>query len=163
MSIRYSEDFKKSPKTDSEIRTIPMLPTVYEALKTEYEIQLEYGFNETEIDGMSGFIFTNRFGNVHNPQAINRAIKRIYESYNAEEVVKAKKEHREPVIISHFSCHHLRHTYCSRLCENETNIKLIQEIMGHANFETTMDIYAEVTESKKQESFKKLALTVDVF
>ena len=151
------------PKTDAGIRTIPMLPTVYEALKTEYEIQSEYGFNETEIDGMSGFIFTNRFGNVHNPQAINRAIKRIYESYNAEEVVKAKKEHREPVIIPHFSCHHLRHTYCSRLCENETNIKLIQEIMGHANFETTMDIYAEVTESKKQESFKKLALTVDVF
>ena len=151
------------PKTDAGIRTIPMLPTVYEALKTEYEIQSEYGFNETEIDGMSGFIFTNRFGNVHNPQAINRAIKRIYESYNAEEVVKAKKEHREPIIIPHFSCHHLRHTYCSRLCENETNIKLIQEIMGHANFETTMDIYAEVTESKKQESFKKLALTVDVF
>lgn len=151
------------PKTDAGIRTIPMLPTVYEALKTEYEIQSEYGFNETEIDDMSGFIFTNRFGNVHNPQAINRAIKRIYESYNAEEVVKAKKEHREPIIIPHFSCHHLRHTYCSRLCENETNIKLIQEIMGHANFETTMDIYAEVTESKKQESFKKLALTVDVF
>ena len=60
---------------------------------------------------MKGFIFMNRFGYVHNPQSINRAIKRIYESYNAEEVVNASKQHREPVIIPHFSCHHLRHTF----------------------------------------------------
>jgi hypothetical protein len=29
--------------------------------------------------------------------------------------------------------------------------------MGHASIETTMDIYAEVTESKKQESIENLA------
>lgn len=51
---------------------------------------------------MTGFVFSNRFGNVHNPQAINRAIKRIYEAYNAEEVVKAAKEKREPILIPHF-------------------------------------------------------------
>lgn len=70
--------------------------------------QKEHGFNETVIDGMKGFIFMNRFGNIHNPQAVNRAIKRIYEAHNAEEVVKAAKQHREPVIIPHFSCHHLQ-------------------------------------------------------
>lgn len=36
---------------------IPMLDTVYEALKREYAFQEENGFNETEIDGMSGFVF----------------------------------------------------------------------------------------------------------
>ena len=123
----------------------------------------ENGFNETEIDGMTGFIFSNRFGNVHNPQAINRAIKRIYEAYNAEEVVKAAKEKREPILIPHFSCHHLRHTFCSRFCENETNLKVIQSIMGHADIETTMDIYAEVTETKKHESIQELARKLDVF
>jgi site-specific recombinase XerD len=51
----------------------------------------------------------------------------------------------------------VRHTFCSRFCENETNIKVIQAIMGHASIETTMDIYAEVTESKKQESIENLA------
>ena len=111
----------------------------------------------------SGFIFMNRFGYVHNPQAVNRTIKRIYESYNADEVVKAAKERREPVLIPHFSCHHLRHTFCSRLCEVETNLKVIQSIMGHANIETTMDIYAEVTDMKKQESMNNLAHTLDVF
>lgn len=35
--------------------------------------------------------------------------------------------------------------------------------MGHANIETTLDIYAEVTENKKHEVIEKLAHSVDVF
>lgn len=151
------------PKTEAGIRNIPMMDTVYEALQKELKDQQENGFNETEIDGMKGFIFTNRFGNVHNPQAINRAIKRIYEAYNAEEVVKASKEHRSPILLPHFSCHHLRHTFCSRFCENETNLKIIQSVMGHASIETTMDIYAEVVDEKKTEAIQKLAYKLDVF
>ena len=112
---------------------------------------------------MSGFIFTNRFDTIHNPQAVNRAIKRIYEAYNAEEIVKAKNEHRDPVIIPHFSCHHLRHTFCTRFCENETNVKVIQSVMGHASIEITMDIYAEVTEMTKKEALDNLSANLDVF
>lgn len=59
--------------------------------------------------------------------------------------------------------HHLRHTFCTRLCENETNLKVIQSVMGHKDIQTTMDIYAEATEEKKQESFERLAATMDVF
>ena len=170
--VYYSREFKEHPicsfavslpKTEAGIRTIPMMDAVYDALQMELDDQKEHGFNETVIDGMKGFIFMNRFGNIHNPQAVNRAIKRIYEAHNAEEVVKAAKQHREPVIIPHFSCHHLRHTFCSRFCENETNLKVIQSIMGHANIETTMDIYAEVTDTKKQEAIQNLAHNLDVF
>ncbi len=80
-----------------------------------------------------------------------------------DEVVRAKKERRDPIILPNFSCHHLRHTFCTRLCENETNLKVIQSIMGHRNIETTMDIYAEATEEKKQESFENLAAKLDIF
>lgn len=59
--------------------------------------------------------------------------------------------------------HHLRHTFCTRFCENETNIKVIQAVMGHANIETTMDIYAEVTDMKKTEAIEKLSHKLDVF
>ena len=52
--------------------------------------------------------------------------------------------------------HNLRHTFCTRFCENETNIKVIQEIMGHSDIGTTMNIYAEATEAKKRESFDNL-------
>lgn len=102
------------------------------------------------IDGYSGFIFTNREGYVHIPQNINKVIKNIYKSYNKQEMERAKHEHREPMLIRHFSAHNLRHTFCTRFCENETNIKIIQEIMGHHDIGTTMNIYAEVTENKKQ-------------
>ena len=151
------------PKTDAGNRTIPMLDIVKDAFEMLYEEQKENGFNETEIDGMTGFIFCNRFGSVPNPQTVNHTIKRIANNYNADEVVRAKKEHRDPIILPNFSCHHLRHTFCTRLCENETNLKVIQSIMGHKNIETTLDIYAEATEKKKQESFENLAAKLDIF
>lgn len=78
-------------------------------------------------------------------------------------IIDAKREHREPVIIPHFSCHVLRHTFCSRLCESDMNVKVIQEIMGHKNVETTLDIYTEVNFNKKQESLEELAKKIDFF
>lgn len=159
---RTSEQHISKPKTEAGIRTVPMLDTVRDAFLMEREEQEENGFNQTVIDGMSGFVFVNRDGGVPNPQTINRTIKRISHSYNCEEVIKAKKERRDPIIIPDFSCHHLRHTFCTRLCEHENNLKVIQAIMGHRNIETTMDIYAEATERKKQETFEELS-KLDIF
>ena len=73
----------------------------------------------------------------------------IIADYNAGEEVEAKKQHREAVLLPDFSAHHLRHTFCTRLCEKETNLKVIQSVMGHKDIQTTMDIYAEATEEKK--------------
>ena len=140
-----------APKTDAGIRTIPMLDVVKDAFEVEREEQEETGFNDQVIDGMTGFIFQNRYGDVPNPQAVNHTIKRIISSYNAEEVLNAKKEKREPLIIPDFSCHHLRHTFATRLCEAETNLKVVQSVMGHRNIETTMDIYAKVKYNKPEE------------
>lgn len=150
-------------KTNAGIRTIPMLDTVKDAFEMLKEEQEESGQCDVEIDGMTGFIFCNRFGNVPNPQSVNRAIKRIIADYNATEEVAAKKQHREAVLLPDFSAHHLRHTFCTRLCENETNLKVIQSVMGHKDIQTTMDVYAEATEQKKQESFERLAAKLDIF
>ena len=38
----------------------------------------------------------------------------------------------------------------------ESNIKVIQSIMGHADYSTTMDIYAECTMERQQEAFADL-------
>lgn len=145
-----------TPKTSAGCRTIPMLDEVRRALLQEKQQQMQRGYDEIVIDGYSGFIFMNREGYVYNPQSINRTIKRIYTAYNEQEREKAKQEHRVPILIRHFSAHNLRHTFCTRFCENETNIKVIQEIMGHSDISTTMNIYAEATESKKRESFENL-------
>ena len=104
----------------------------------------------------SGFIFKSRYNTVLSPHCVNRAIDRIIKACNAKEKEEAKAEGREPELLPHFSCHHLRHTFCTRFCENETNLKVIQEIMGHADITTTMDIYNEATKDKKMESFAGL-------
>lgn len=123
------------PKTEAGIRTIPMLDVVYDAFQMELEEQEETGFNTDEIDGMTGFVFKNRYGGVPNYNTVNQAIKRIINSHNADEVILAKREKREPVIIPNFSCHHFRHTFATRLCEVENNLKVIQSIMGHRNYD----------------------------
>lgn len=145
-----------TPKTESGKRVVPMFQAVRKALLQEKKEQMKNGFNSTIIDGYSGFVFTNRCGYVHNPQTINRAIKRIYTACNEQEIERAKKEHRQPVLIPHFSVHNLRHTFCTRFCENETDLKIIQEIMGHSDITTTMNIYNEATKERKQESFARL-------
>ena len=151
------------PKTEAGIRTIPMLDVVYDAFQMELEEQEETGFNTDEIDGMTGFVFKNRYGGVPNYNTVNQAIKRIINSHNADEVIIAKREKREPVIIPNFSCHHFRHTFATRLCEVENNLKVIQSIMGHRNIETTMDVYAEATDRKKKESMDNLSAKLDIF
>lgn len=145
-----------TPKTKSGERIIPMLGDVKEALKTEYRQQLEDGFNESVIDGYSGFVFKSRYNTVLSPHCVNRVLDRIIKAYNTGEEQAAKKERRKPELLPHFSCHNLRHTFCTRFCENETNLKIIQEIMGHADITTTMDIYNEATKEKKLESFAGL-------
>ena len=160
---RASENHISTPKTEAGMRTIPMLDTVKDAFEIIWEEQKENGWTDAEIDGMTGFVFCNRYGNIMNAQSVNRAIKRISSAYNATEKIEAKKEHREPVLLPDFSAHSLRHTFCTRLCERETNLKIIQSIMGHNDIQTTMDIYAEATEEKKQETFEHLAATMDVF
>ncbi|MBQ7083718.1 MAG: site-specific integrase, partial [Anaerotignum sp.] len=151
------------PKTENGIRIIPLMDTVYDTLLNEYERQKKVGFCQYELEGMSGFIFSNKIGSLHRPHCINGAIRRISASYNAREIIDAKREGREPVIIPHFSAHHLRHTFCSRLCEAEMNIKVIQQIMGHKNIETTLDVYAEVCFEKQQQSLEDLSKKIEFF
>ena len=160
----YKCEFRVSlPKTEAGNRRIPMMQQVYDVLQEEYERQKQEGFCVENVDGMTNFVFTNRFGMPHNPAAVNRAIKRIVDTHNSEEEVAAKKEKREPVMIPRFSCHIFRHTFASRFCENETNIKVIQEVMGHADVSTTMNIYAEANPDVTKSVIEKLSKNMDIF
>ena len=141
----------QTPKTRAGARTIPMIDEVYDAFLQEYEMQKCMGFKSETIDGYTNFVFLTTGGSVMSASSVNRAIKLVIKTHNEAEEVRAKEEGRKPVMLPDFSAHHLRHTFCTRLCENETNLKVIQSIMGHADISTTMDIYAEATNEKKQE------------
>lgn len=160
----YTFEFRfEPPKTKAGIRKIPMLDDVYEVLRELYEKQKKEGFSPLVVDGATGFIFINKVGALYKHNAIDHSIHRIVNNHNAEEIVRAKKEKREPVLLPFFSCHTFRHTFCTRFCENETNIKVIQAVMGHADIKTTMDIYAAVTETKKREAMENLSKNLKVF
>lgn len=146
----------QTTKTDAGNRMIPMIDDVFEAFLTEYEIQKCLGFCEEVIDGYFGFIFSTSTRTVYSASAVNNAIRRATKAYNEKEEKTAKKEKREAIILPDFSAHNLRHTFCTRFCENETNLKVIQDIMGHADITTTMDIYAEATAEKKKEVMTNL-------
>lgn len=145
-----------TPKTESGYRKIPMTKVLCETLQTEYNRQVNEGFSEAKIGIYESFVFFNRNGQPHNPTTINRALVRMVKKYNQQETLNASYEKRPPLLLPHISCHILRHTFCSRLCENETNVKFIQEIMGHSDIQTTMDIYARLDDSVKQEKFNTL-------
>ena len=154
----HSEFHITDPKTSAGKRRIPMLTAVREVLEQEKDFQQltgVYGSNFT-VDGYTGFVFLNSNGRPHLPQIVNRAIKKICALHNAEEEARATAEGREPELLPDFTVHQLRHTFATRFCENETNLKVIQEIMGHSDITVTMNIYNEAMENKKEEAMINL-------
>ncbi|MGN0135389.1 tyrosine-type recombinase/integrase [Anaerotignum sp.] len=153
-----------STKTKAGIRIIPMMDPVLAAFQEEKKWQEETGiYNKAEVDGMSGFVFCNRYGDMQNPKNINRTIKRIVDHYNREEELKAKKEKREPLMLPYFSCHILRHTFCTRCAELDMSLPALKEIMGHSDISTTMNIYTKLSDAKKAEAMQNVFKNINVF
>jgi len=130
--VEFSET---PPKTRSGVRMIPMMQSVRKAILEE---RMKHPDSE--------FIFVNRYGKPLTVYDVNRAIERIVE--HLPEVPK-------------FTSHQLRHTFATKICQNETDLKLIQEIMGHADISTTMNIYNESNIERKKASFARLESTTE--
>ena len=55
-----------------------------------------------------------------------------------------------------FHFHQLRHTYTSNLLSNGAAPKDVQELLGHSDVSTTMNIYAHSTRKAKRDSARLL-------
>jgi len=131
-----------------------MLDFVKEAFLTERENQQVSGIQCTVIiDGYTGFIFLNRDDGTFYHGSLNKTIRRIIRDCNLEVLEKGEVE---PVLLLHFSCHSLRHTFTTRMCEAGVNVKVIQGTVGHADISTTLGIYADVTRKFKKQEFAGL-------
>ena len=141
-----------TPKTEAGCREIPMVAGVKEAFEMIREYQQEAGIqSKARIDGYEDFIFVNKDGNMQHHGTLNKAIKRICRDCN-DQVLLEQGIESNPVLLPNFSCHILRHTFATRLCESGINIKVIQDVLGHVDVSTTMDIYVDVmNETKKRE------------
>ena len=143
------------PKTEAGKRVVPMSDDCVSAIREAIKYMMSRP-ERAEVDGISGFIFVNRYGDVMEGRMINRYIHSTISAFNAEERQAAERENRRADLLPEFSCHILRHTFAARAVENNLNPKLLQTILGHAEIGTTMDIYAEFREAARNQQFEEI-------
>lgn len=87
------------------------------------------------------FIFTHD-GQLYNPTISRSWLKLIY------------KNHPE---LKRITTHGFRHTHASLLFESGASLKEVQERLGHADIQTTANIYTHVTENKNKQVADRFA------
>lgn len=92
----------------------------------------------------SDLVFTTSMGSPVTRYIGEKETKKIVKAINQREAFEAVKEQREPVEFEHVYPHAIRHTFCSRCFEKGMNPKVVQNLMGHARYSTTIDIYTHV-------------------
>ncbi len=113
------------PKTESSIRKIP-LPEIMMNFLNEYRKEEDC------------YIFTNDLERPKDPRAV--------EKYFAGLLNK--------IGINSLNFHSLRHTYATRLREDNVDIKIISELLGHSDWKITQSIYIHTTMEKKRSSIE---------
>lgn len=142
-----------TPKTNAGNRVVPMIEKVRLALLEEQAYQKELGIKcVANIDGYTDFVFINRYGTTHNQATLNKALRRIIRDCNYEIMDKGNAN---SIIIPNVSNHSLRHTFTTRMLEAGINVKVMQEVLGHADAQTTMNIYAEAKQDFTKEELNK--------
>lgn len=117
-----------SAKTANSVRTIP-LPAFLLKLLKKHRLQT----------GTSDYVFTKN-GKQLEPRIIQYQFKRLL------------KESEIKVI----NFHALRHTFATRLLEENVDIKTISELLGHSSAKTTLDLYGHSCYEHKLKAMKKL-------
>ena len=91
--------------------------------------------------GNSGLVFPNEWGDPLEPTRINRALKATLSAVGVDK---------------HIRVHDLRHTAASLALRKGIPGKVVQEMLGHATYATTMDIYSHVDAGMHKEAALEL-------
>lgn len=131
METRFIVSFGKGGKE----RIVPFGQKSYEYLRTYLE-----DIRPVLLKGNNHwFVFVNRFG---------KKISRVGFFKNL------KKISREAGIRKDISPHTLRHSFATHLLDNDADLRIVQELLGHSNISTTQ-IYTQVSRKKLKNSYMK--------
>lgn len=89
------------------------------------------------------------------PLFLNKTLKRISRKGVTELIRKYVQEANLPPKTAAISPHKLRHTLATILLSNGENMRVVQEILGHSNIQTTQ-IYTHVTNVEKDQALDRL-------
>ncbi len=146
-----------APKTPASQRKIQMIPAVRSALEEERAYHREHNLRcTTAVDGLCDFVFLTNKGTPQTDANLNSALRRITEQYNRDAAQRGCPQE----ILPHFTCHILRHTFATRLCELGVNIKVVQEAMGHADAAMTLNTYVDVKEELRAQEMELFAALI---
>lgn len=131
--------YVKCTKTGS-VRTIKMDEPTMAVLKEwktkQHQAYSILGYNTVSKDQL---VFSNTKNSLIQPTKTNDWLKSIINKYKLPSI----------------STHGFRHTHCSLLFEAGVKIKAVQDRLGHSDVKTTMDVYAHVTASAKEDAILK--------
>lgn len=135
-----------TPKSRSSIRKVPMSEQARKAF--ERVIAWRGEPEPYTVDGYSGFLFVNECGKPYLADHYQTVLRRAVQRYN--------RTHEDT--LPKISPHVLRHTFCTRLASKNMNPKSLQYIMGHADINITLNLYAHVSlDAVKAEVVKLIA------
>lgn len=137
----------QTPKTKKSKRVLPIDERTMAIMK-EWKSQqardmLKLGYNTMTKNQL---VFTNLKNGYINPQKIGQRVEDFCKKINLKVITP----------------HGFRHTHCSLLFEAGASIKEVQDRLGHSDIQTTMNIYAHVTEKKKEETADKFAKYINI-
>ena len=128
------------PKTEAGCRTIPMTQAVYDAFLEIKKTNMLLGKRcMMNVEGYDNFVFLSGSGSPLAVNAVNSFLLNIEKAYN--------KEHSEDK-IPHLSAHVLRHTGCTLFASAGMELKVLQDLMGHADAQVTLNVYNHKSEER---------------
>jgi integrase len=133
----------KSPKTKTSKRCIPLTENMIQFFRNEMIRQKE---NQISLGSKYNKEYLSYFS-VFDDGTIKN------DSYVTKRFKKDIKETDLPLI----KFHDMRHSCASWLLYNGVDLKIIQEILGHASFSTTADLYSHIVQEKKKEALENLS------
>lgn len=125
------------PKSASGIRVIPMSSEVAKCFRSLIA-KRRVPTVEPCIDGYTGFLFLTKRQQPRFGAILREALLNIVDEYNKE--LEEKSLFFEP--MPRITPHVLRHTFCTNLVNAGVPVKQVQYLMGHANANVTMNVYA---------------------
>lgn len=130
----------QTPKTKASIRKVPIPNNITEELDHHRAKQNIEKLKAGRVYQDNNYIFCNELGLPLNSSNLRKCYKRLLNKAD----------------ISHKTFHSLRHTYATRLFENNVSVKTVQQLLGHSSINTTMNIYIHVTNSFKEQEIDKI-------